>query len=81
MALILLERWVEGRREQAVSGRDAGAQAMSIARSTQTGTWSDGFSQERTCLSMPAVGSRSAACGDSSRWSMRMPQFFCQAPA
>ena len=25
--------------------------------------------------------SRSAACGDSSRWSMRMPLFFCQAPA
>ena len=24
---------------------------------------------------------RSAACGDSSRWSMRMPSFFCQAPA
>ena len=54
---------------------------MSISRSTYTGTWSDGRSQERTCLSMPAVVSRSAACGDSSRWSMRMPQFFCQAPA
>ena len=27
------------------------------------------------------VTSRSAACGDSSRWSMRMPLFFCQAPA
>jgi len=56
-------------------------QAASISRSTYTGTWSDGCSQERTCLSMPAVVSRSAACGDSSRWSMRMPQFFCQAPA
>ena len=51
------------------------------ARSIQTGTWSDGFSQPRTCLSMPAPTSRSAACGDSSRWSMRMPSFFCQAPA
>ena len=27
----------------------------SIARSIHTGTWSDGFSQPRTCLSMPAV--------------------------
>ena len=39
------------------------------------------FEKARTCLSMPAVTSRSAACGESSRWSMRMPLFFCQAPA
>ena len=36
------------------------AAGCSISRSIQTGTWSDGFSQERTCLSMPAVTSRSA---------------------
>ena len=28
-----------------------------------------------------APTSRSAACGDSRTWSMRMPLFFCQAPA
>ncbi len=48
---------------------------------TQTGTWSDGFSHSRTCLSMPASRSRSAASGESIRWSMRMPLFFCHAPA
>ena len=52
-----------------------------ISRSTQTGTWSDGLSQERTWRSMPASTSRSAACGDSSRWSMRMPSSLAQAPA
>ena len=45
-----------GRRPARVGalGR-AGAQAASISRSINTGTWSDGFSQERTCLSMPAA--------------------------
>ena len=55
--------------------------SLSTSSSIHTGTWSDGRSQARTCLSMPAVTSRSAACGESSRWSMRMPLFFCQAPA
>jgi hypothetical protein len=46
-----------------------------------TGTWSDGFSQARTCFSIAADEKRFAASGDSRRWSMRMPLFFCQAPA
>jgi hypothetical protein len=54
---------------------------LTHARSTQTGTWSDGFSQARTWRSIPACRSRSAASGDSRMWSMRMPLFFCQAPA
>jgi hypothetical protein len=49
--------------------------------SITTGTWSDGFSQPRTCLSTRAATSRSAACGDSSEKSMRMPLFFCHEPA
>ncbi len=56
-------------------------QAGSSARSIATGTWSDGFSQARTCFSMEADENRLAASGDNSRWSMRMPLFFCQAPA
>jgi hypothetical protein len=52
-----------------------------ISNPTYTGTWSDGFSQPRTWRSTPASMSRSAACGDSSRWSMRMPLFFWNAPA
>ena len=36
------------------------------ASSTHTGTWSEGFSQLRVNLSMPAPCSRSAACGESS---------------
>ena len=39
-----------------------------IARSTHTGTWSEGFSlAPRTSLSMPTLLSRSNAWGDSSR--------------
>ncbi|WP_210307714.1 hypothetical protein, partial [Rhizobium aethiopicum] len=36
------------------------------------------FSQARTCFSIAADVIRSAASGDSSRWSMRMPLFFGQ---
>ncbi len=46
-----------------------------------TGTWSDGFSHPRVCRSMRAALNRSSASGDKSAWSMRMPLFFCQAPA
>lgn len=51
------------------------------ASDTHTGTWSEGFSQPRTCLSMPHPANLSVACGDIRIWSMRMPLFFCQAPA
>ena len=51
------------------------------ARLIQTGTWSDGFSQALTCLSIPTDNRRSAASGESSRWSIRIPLFFCHAPA
>ena len=37
------------------------------ASSIATGTWSDGFSQARTCFSIEAEASRSAASGDSIR--------------
>ena len=70
-----------GRELQAALERPGQLLQALSSRSAQTGTWSDGFSQPRTCLSTPAAISRSAACGDSSRWSMRMPSFFCQAPA
>ncbi|PTW60032.1 hypothetical protein C8N35_10532 [Breoghania corrubedonensis] len=53
----------------------------STSRSIQMGTWSDGFSQPRTWESISQALSRSAACGESSRWSIRIPLFFCQAPA
>ena len=43
--------------------------------------WSDGLSRPRRCFCTEAETRRSAACGDSSRWSMRMPRFFCQQPA
>ena len=56
-------------------------QAAASDSSTATGTWSDGFSQARTCLSIDVPASRFAASGDNSRWSMRMPLSFCQAPA
>ncbi|RBP09762.1 hypothetical protein DFR50_121108 [Roseiarcus fermentans] len=51
------------------------------ASSIRIGVWSDALSLARTLLSISTETSRSAACGDSSRWSMRMPLFFCQAPA
>ena len=68
----------DGQRRHRQVQRVAPAQTSS---STQTGTWSDGFSQARVKRSTPAATSRSAACGDSSRWSMRMPSSFWQAPA
>ena len=58
--------------------RATGRQGASV---TQIGTWSEGFSRVRVSASMPQVSSRSAACGVRSTWSMRMPQFFCSAPA
>ena len=45
------------------------------------GTWSDGLSPARTSLSIRTSASRSAACGVSSTWSMRMPSSRLQAPA
>ncbi len=66
---------------QTVAAGDRTPQAAASESSTATGTWSDGFSQARTCLSIDVPASRFAASGDSSRWSMRMPLSFCQAPA
>ena len=51
------------------------------ASSIRIGVWSEGLSRPRISLSIVDRCSRSAACGDSSRWSMRMPLFRCQAPA
>lgn len=56
-------------------------QSRQASRSIQTGTWSLGLSLARSSRSMPRSMSRSAACGDSSTWSMRIPLSLCQAPA
>jgi hypothetical protein len=47
--------------------------------STHTGTWSDGCSHPRVCLSMPVATNRAAACSESRIWSMRMPLLRGQA--
>ena len=49
--------------------------------STQVGAWSLAFSRPRYSLSTPASSSRSAACGESRRWSIRKPASRCQQPA
>ena len=54
-------------------GGPAGSPTPQASRSIQTGTWSLGFSVPRWSRSMPAPRIRSAACGDSRMWSMRMP--------
>ena len=72
----LLRAWGLCRRER--RGRRRRAYAAS---STVTGTWSDGFSRPRRCFCTEAETSRSAACGESRRWSMRMPKFRDQAAA
>src|ERR1700722_17168079 len=51
------------------------------ARSIRTGVWSEALSRPRISLSIVTDCNLSAACGDKSRWSIRMPLFFCQAPA
>src|SRR5215510_6482506 len=55
-----------GQLQAAVERAGQFLQALS-SRSAHTGTWSDGFSQPRTCLSTPAAMSRSAACGERRR--------------
>ena len=63
-----------------------GRRVHQASSSIQTGTWSEGLmprvasSWPRTALSMPASTSRSAACGLSRRWSMRMPLLRSHAP-
>ena len=57
------------------------AASLYAAKSIRTGVWSDALSRPRMSLSIVTDCSLSAACGDKSRWSMRMPLFFCQAPA
>ena len=51
------------------------------ARSMRIGVWSEALSRPRMALSMATDRSRSAAWGESMRWSMRMPLFFCHPPA
>ena len=76
----LLERWVDGpprvvaRRSSRAALDACVCVASSIARSIQTGTWSDGFSQARTCLSMPrcrSAGRRPAATAADGRCGCR----------
>ena len=82
---MIWEGWLDIRADvhRRAAGR-GGAGALKRAQGssvTQIGTWSEGFSRERVSASMPQVSRRSAACGVRSTWSMRRPQFFCNAPA
>jgi hypothetical protein len=61
--------------------RSAPVRAPHAASSIRIGVWSEALSRPRIALSMSTDASRSAACGERSKWSMRMPLFFCQAPA
>ena len=72
---------VRSRSEGSIPSERASRTTVQAASSTTTGTWSEGFSFARTCLSMRARSSRSAAWGERSAKSMRMPMFRCQAPA
>lgn len=58
----------DGRR----GGPARGADQPSLS-STVTGTWSEGFSKPRRWRWTEAETRRSAAWGESRRWSMRMP--------
>ena len=60
------------RRRRDRRGRGVAPQAATSS-SHHTGTWSDGSVLPRSALSMPTAVRRSAACGESSRWSMRRP--------
>jgi hypothetical protein len=55
-----------------------GAEPHQIANCASTGTWSLGRSPPLTSVCTMAPSSRSASCGDSSRWSMRMPSLRSQ---
>ncbi len=73
-------------RPSATSGPPSAAEPETglfrqILKVPLTGTWSEGFSRARSSRSIATETSRSAACGDRSRWSIRMPLFRCQAPA
>ncbi len=52
-----------GRGRSGCGHRRSADRPCQASSSIQTGTWSDGFSRPRTCLSIPASSSRSAACG------------------
>jgi len=49
------------------------AQVGQSLRRHHTGAWSEGALAARTSRSITQVSSRSAACGDSNRWSIRSP--------
>ena len=69
------------RRGRAFSARRLRVQRTYIASSHQIGVWSEARSLARGFLSMSQAATRSAACGDSSRWSMRSPSSRFQRPA
>ena len=60
------------RRQPPRAGNGRAANAHSV-KTPSTGTWSEGLSWPLTSRCTVTFSSRSAACGESSRWSMRMP--------
>jgi hypothetical protein len=71
-------RWRKCSRRREAASAECSAQSCNSIR---TGTWSEALSRARIGLSIVTLFRISAACGDNSRWSMRMPLFRCQAPA
>ena len=67
-------------RPAAAGGAQAAEERVGGSISHHTGVWSDAFCFPLGLRSMPDADNRSAACGDSSRWSIRRPKSFCHAP-
>ncbi len=57
-------RLMQGVRPWSYEARARRPSAQFVRKVSQAGTWSDGLSQPRTCLSKPADSRSSAACGE-----------------
>ena len=66
---------------ESLAALEASSRDAAQLSSHQAGVWSEAFSSPRGLRSTPAATRRSAAWGESSRWSMRRPRSRCQAPA
>jgi competence protein ComEC len=60
-------RLMQGIRPWSYEARARRAAAQFVRKVSQAGTWSEGLSQPRTCLSKPADSRSSAACGETSK--------------
>ncbi len=74
-------RLLPARRATVAKIGEIAVRRVQNAKSPSTGTWSDGLSQPRVSRWMVTPVRRSAAWGDKSRWSMRMPWSLRQAPS